>query len=78
MVVPSENQLGSTAGKSEKPSVMATSIDDGVLCWSDCLREWSGDEEALSLDYAVQTPSHFTMILYLKFMCTDSNDRVYP
>lgn len=42
------------------------------------LREWSGDEEALSLDYAVQTPSHFTMILYLKFMCTDSNDRVYP
>lgn len=28
MVVPSENQLGPSAGRSGKPSVMATSIDD--------------------------------------------------
>ena len=46
-------------------------------------REWGGNKEEIrSLSYIMQTSFHvsasFTLILYLKFIFTDSNDKVYP
>lgn len=45
-------------------------------------REWEGNKEkVLSLSYFVQTSSHVSTsftILDLKFIFTDSNDKVYP
>lgn len=44
-------------------------------------RDWPSSEKTLSLDYNTQTSSHasapFSVVLYLKFMCTDRNDKVY-
>ena len=46
-------------------------------------RKWDGNKEkVLSPSYIMQISSHvsvpFTMILYIKFIFTDSNDKVYP
>lgn len=45
-------------------------------------QEGGNKEKALSLSYTMQTSSHvsapFTMTPYLKFIFTDSNDKVYP
>lgn len=53
------------------------------LCWTDCsLRGWTRNEKTLWLAYNTHTSSYasapFPMVLYLKCMCTDSNDKAYP
>lgn len=61
-------------------TIMLTHVSAGVTVSPTV---WDGNKEkVLSFSYIMQTSSHvpasFTVILYLKFIFADSNDKVYP